>query len=356
MLIWLDLLTPKQVNFLGELGRKLEAGGHSVFRTTRKYREANELIKLKNLNVLSVGKYGGASLEGKLGASSDRIKKLSRIISRLKPDISIAFASPEAARTAFGLAIPHYTINDSPHSKFVARLTIPLSTKLFTPSIIPNKIWTRYGAKPKMIIKYNALDPIAWLRNFIPNPSVLSDLELDISIPIIVFRVEEAFASYLLNYTSAKESVTIPVIREIINNYQKPLQIVALPRYLEQIPLFMSVFHNNIRIPRKIVDGPSLVFFASIFVGAGGTMTAESALLGTPTISCFPRKPTIVEKYLIQKKLVSRETKPKKIAEKIFQILDDLENTRNKQRRKARNVTSTMEDPTEIIIKEIEEA
>jgi len=212
MLVWLDLLTPKQVNFLGVLSSRLEARGHSVFRTTRRYKEVNELLRQKNLNAVSVGKHGGRSLEGKLTASAQRISQLSKMINRLKPDLSVAFASPEAARVAFGLAIPHYTINDSPHATAVARLTIPLAAKLFSPSLISKRVWQKLGASREMIIQYNALDPMGWLRTFIPNPAILSELNLDVSEPVVVLRLEEAFAAYLLGRVPEQESVTIPII------------------------------------------------------------------------------------------------------------------------------------------------
>ena len=83
MLIWLDFLTPKQLFFLGELGKRLELRGHDVFSTTRKHREIDALIKLKNIDALVVGKYGGGTLEGKLATSAYRIERLSHIISKL---------------------------------------------------------------------------------------------------------------------------------------------------------------------------------------------------------------------------------------------------------------------------------
>jgi predicted glycosyltransferase len=353
MLIWLDILTPKQVHFLGELGRRLEERGHSVFRTIRDYKEVNELVRLKNMNALSVGKHGGASLNGKLVASANRIQRLAKIISKLQPDLSIAFASPEAARTAFGLGIPHYTVNDSPHSTSVARLTIPLSVKLFSPSIISKETWEDLGAKSEIIIQYDALDPVAWLRTFIPNSTILGELSLEASQPIVVVRVEEAFASYLLGHVPERESVTIPIIREI-RDCDQAIQIVVLPRYMEQIQTLNAVFQDQVRVPQQIIDGPNLLFFASVFIGAGGTMTAEAALLGTPTISCFPSEPTMVDNYLIKKKLVYRLKSPKEVVKKVTQILDDSKDIRRKQRELARNLITQMEDPIDIIITEIE--
>lgn len=354
MLIWLDILTPKQLYFLTELGRKLESNGHDVFRTTRNYREVTELIKLRGVNALSVGKHGGASLEGKLAAGAQRIQGLSHIIGRLKPNLSIAFASPEAARTAFGLAIPHYTINDSPHSTSVARLTIPLASRLFSPNVIPRKVWVKLGASQDMIIQYNALDPIVWLKSFIPNPDVLYDLKLDNSKPIVVFRVEESFASYLLGHVSEKESVTIPIIDKLTDEYDKSLQVVVLPRYAEQISIIRAAFHNKVIVARDVVDGPSLLFFSSVFIGAGGTMTAEAAMLGTPAISCYPREPTIVDRYLVGKKLILRLTDPEKITKKIMDILNDFENVHKMQQERARSLVAGMEDPVEVILKVIE--
>ncbi len=354
MLIWLDFLTPKQLFFLGELSRRLEARGHHVFRTTRQYREVDTLIKLKNIEALTVGKYGGATLEGKLAASANRIERLSHIISRLKPEISIAFASPDAARTAFGLGIPHFTVNDSPHSAFVARLTIPLALNLFSPAVIPKAAWSALGARRDQVIQYNALDPVAWLKSFTPNPSVLYELGLDTSRPILVFRVEEAFASYLLGYSKVEEPTILLIINKLIEEYERPVQIVVLPRYDEQIPVIRASSHNRIIVPKKALDGPSLLSYTSIFIGAGGTMTAESALLGTPTLSCYPREPTIVENYLIKEKLVNRITDAGKASKKIIQILDNYESVRRAQRERAKTLVSKMEDPLEIIIKAIE--
>ena len=354
MLVWLDFLTPKQLFFLGELGKRLETRGHDVFRTTRKHREIDTLIKLKNIDALVVGKYGGGTLEGKLAASAYRIERLSHIISKLKPTVSIAFASPDAARTAFGLGIPHFTVNDSPHSTFVARLTIPLALKLFSPAVIPKSVWRRLGARYDQIIQYNALDPVAWLRTFTPNSDVLSELGLDASKPILVFRAEEALASYLLGYSKVEEPTILLTINKFIEKYDKPVQIVAILRYDEQIPIVKAVFNDKIIVPKRAIDGPSLLFFTSVFIGAGGTMTAESALLGKPTLSCYPNKPTIVEKYLIKKKLINRVTDADNASKKIIQILNDYENVRELQREKAKALMTEMEDPLDVIVRMVE--
>jgi len=353
MKIWVDILTPKQVLFMGELSRRLEAKAHTVLRTTRRYREVNEFLELKGMTATVVGKHGGASLKGKLIASSERIAELASIVQEFKPDLSIGFASPEAARTAFGLSIPHYTINDSPHSEAVALLTIPLSKKLFSPKIIPPDAWSKLGTSLEKIVQYNALDPIVWLREFHPDSEILDELGLDNTVPIVLFRAEETFASYLLDRKLKKESVTLPIIDGLIKKLKEPTQIVFLPRYQEQIEI-VKEFHGGVIVPEKVIDGSSLLYFSSVFIGAGGTMTAESALMGIPTITCYPGEPTFVERYLIRKKLSYREIDPRKATEKIVQILDRSEAFRKKSQERAKAVTSKMEDPLEVIIGRIE--
>jgi predicted glycosyltransferase len=120
MNIIIDILTPKQCMFLSRLIEHLERRGHQVSKTTRKYREVNQLLRLKGLEATTVGRHGGGTLAGKLRANAQRILELTRIIDELKPDMAVSFSSPEMARVAFGLGIPHICISDSPHAEAVS--------------------------------------------------------------------------------------------------------------------------------------------------------------------------------------------------------------------------------------------
>jgi predicted glycosyltransferase len=355
MLVWLDILTPKQLLLLNEIGKHLEKKGYQVLYTTRQYREVDDLVKLQGVKAVVVGEYGGGSLEGKLAASAHRIEELSHIIGSAKPALSLAFASPDAARVAFGLGIPHYTLNDSPHSIPVARLTIPLAEKLFAPAVIPKKTWIGLGAKREQIIQYNGLDPVAWLRHHKPNPAILNELGLDSSRPIVVFRAEEAFAAYLIGKVTA-QSVTVPIMNDLIRSHANEAQIVVLARYPEQVSAIRSALPKEAIVPSKAVDGASLLSFTSLFVGAGGTMTAEAALLGVPAISCYPGEPTIVEKYLVRERLIQRICEPKRAAKRVRQILGDLSKELTCQRERARLLMNSMEDPVDIVVRQVEDA
>jgi len=94
MKVWIDILTPKQANFFGELHHRLNAKGHKTVLTTREYREVNELLELKGLKAIEVGHHGGVKLKDKLVESAKRIWNLAEVIEQQKPDVAISFASP----------------------------------------------------------------------------------------------------------------------------------------------------------------------------------------------------------------------------------------------------------------------
>ncbi len=352
MRIFIDILTPKQCMLFAKLSEKLMENGHQIFLTTREYREVVQLLHLKGIDAKAVGKHGGGKLFNKLKASGKRALQLTSVIKRWNPDVAVSFSSPEAARVAFGLGIPHICINDSPHAEAVARLTIPLSKRLLTPKMIPKKAWTKFGISTNSIVQYNALDAWVWLRDFEPNKRILSELDLNETKSILTFRTEETFAAYLL-HKARRIPIVVSTIRKLLQT-SRDFQVVVLPRYEKQAAALENIFREKVVVCDTIVDAPSLLSFTSIFVGAGGTMTSEATLLGVPTFSCYPEEPYLIEKYLIKEGLAIRETSPRKLAKAILETLDNLKTVRKKQYEKARRLTSAFEDPVDIIVKTIE--
>ncbi|MFQ5712310.1 MAG: DUF354 domain-containing protein [Candidatus Geothermarchaeales archaeon] len=357
MRILADILTPKQCLFLGILTKELEEKGHKVLRTTRRYREVNELLRLRGIDATTVGEHGGGTLHGKLVASAERIREMSDIASEWDPDIVISFASPEAARVAFGLNKFHVCINDTPHAEAVMRLTIPLSHMLFAPRIIPKEVWVPFGIDRERIFQYNAIDSVAWIRRMQPDINVVHQLGIDLDRPMIVVRPEEAQASYLLGKSMEEAPAVLSVIRELLGR-KRGVQFIVIPRYVKQASTLRSSldrFGERVRVLEEVVDATSLLSFSSLFIGAGGTMTSDATLLGIPAISCFPREPTLVEKFLIDQGLVHRANTDEDAVKKAMEILADLEAYRRRHRAKAKALLSSMEDPIGFITQKLGE-
>jgi predicted glycosyltransferase len=352
MKVWLDILTPKQANFFSEFHHRLMAKGYKTLLTTRQYREVNELLELKNLKPIVVGHHGGVELKDKVVESAKRICGLAEVVEEQKPDVAISFSSPEAARVAFGLKIPHYCVSDSPHAEAVSKLTIPLSEKLFTPWIVPLYAWKRYGIAPRDIVRYRALDPMVWLSGFKANSRVIEVLKLDLSRPIVIIRTPEEFAAYLREFSSSASSKAVDIIARLLDLNDDNVQIVVLPRYTTQGERFRKRFGNKITVPDHIIDATSLMQVSSVVIGGGGTMTAEAALLGIPAISYYPGEPTFVERFLVNYGLVERVLDPTRIAQRAISISKS-QDFREFYKKKSARLTGSMEDPIRLIFRRI---
>ncbi len=350
--MFIDILTPKQCMMFAKLSEHLRKNGHHVFEVTREYKEVVELLSLKGIRAQVVGRHGGDTLDGKLKASAERTLELASVMEGFRPDVAVSFASPETSRVAFGLGVPHVCLNDSPHAQAVARLTVPLVTLLLTPKIIPKTAWTKFGIAGDRIIRYNALDVWAWLKDFKPDKRILKQLGLDKSRPIIVFRTEESFASYLLG-KSLRTPVLLPFIESLLRKRKVDFQAVVIPRYEAQIAFLKQRLGDQVKVCESPIDASSLLSYASVFVGAGGTMTSEAALLGVPTFSCYPDKPFLIEMYLIKKGLISRKSNLKELETKVLQTLTNIELAKKMQSARAEALTSTFEDPIDVIFEAI---
>jgi uncharacterized protein len=352
--VWIDALTPKQALFFTPLFKALSSRRNAVLVTTRSYREAVQTLRLKRIPHKIVGKHGGGTAYGKLLASGARVVRLAKMIQQWKPDVAVSFSSPEAARVAFGINLPHVAVNDSPHAWMVARLTVPLSKFLCFPWIIRRQVWLNLGAPAASLSSYKALDPAAWLKGFRPNTSVPPRLGLDKDKPIVILRTEEAFAAYLMGKSSDRSPVIIPILDELFRQ-KLEMQVVVSTRYGQQAPVLRKRFGDRLTILDEIVDATSLLSCSTVFVGSGGTMTVEAALMGIPAISCFPGEKPLYIKYLEGKGLVETIHSPRLVAGKVRDILSRPEKY-EAQSTRGRELLDWMENPIVKVLAKVEEA
>ncbi len=342
MKIWIDILTPKQLLFsepiIEKLGKK-----HDLLCTSRDYGEVVKLAKIRHFDLIFVGKHGGGDKESKLKASIDRMEELFRKIKTFAPDIVISFCSPEAARISYGLGIKHVAFCDSPHADAVMRLTLPLIQKLLIPHVISKNEFSKYGISKENIIQYRAIDAAVTIQRKIKQDTTLPFRKNNKK--NILIRVEEEEASY-----TSKSSKIIPIIKKIISEYGDE-NIVILGRYTKQIENLQKIVDKKAKVVKMSFDGKHLLNNTDVFIGSGGTMTAESALMGIPTIS-YNAVPNIIENFLLKKYLVKRETNPNKISNHIKRIF---ESTNNENQERAKNIVKLMEDPIQRLINIIKE-
>ena len=346
MRVWFDILTPKQVMFFKPAIDLFNEAGHESLCTSREYREVVELSKIKQLHLKIVGRHGGAGKYEKLCESANRIFELAHLVKQFEPDVAISFSSPEAARVAFGLGVSHIGFNDSPHAEAVARLTIPLITHLFSPWVIPYSAWNIFGIPKTRITRYRALDPVVWLKrsplssSSLLTSNLINEIGLETSKKNVLIRLEETKASYIAD---KKIENSISMVDAIVDNLSIANNIIILCRYEDQITELTKRYRGKAYIMQNVLDGTLLISLADLFIGAGGTMTAEASLLGKPTISIAPVR-FYIEKYLIRSGLVKRAISSRDLVRLSSKMLLDKHYTTTQENR-ARHILNSMDDP-----------
>jgi predicted glycosyltransferase len=127
----------------------------------------------------------------------------------------------------------------------------------------------------------------------------------------------------------------------------KTHEVVVLSRYRrEQLKL-----GENVKVLGPGFFGPHVLERAKLFIGMGGTMTQEAALLGVPTISLYPHM-LKVEEVLVKKGLVMKARNQKEL-EKTIKNLLMTENIASKNKRRAEKLVKRLIDVVEFSVKEI---
>ncbi|AFL94394.1 hypothetical protein CL1_0182 [Thermococcus cleftensis] len=339
MKVWIDITNAPHVHFFKGVIRELEKAGHEVLLTTREFDGLTGILDMYGFDYYVVGKHGGATLEGKLLASSERMYRLSKLIIEEKPDLALYKHSAEAPRVAFGLQIPSIGFVDNETAIGQNKLILPYTRLLLFPKAIDAYELFRSGADPNGMRPVNGFSELAHLYGFRPEARVLRELGLRKN-SYIVMRTEPIKANYFNGPEKSVLEDVIPLLSEI--------PIVLFPRTKEQRERFERF--DNVIMPEKPVDSLSLLYYARLMIGAGGTMNREAIALGTPTISTYPGRLLAVTRWLIEKGVKFHSTDPVKVARMAERMME----MNGSYRAYIRSVVSGFENPMDVILSEIE--
>ena len=294
MKVLIDLCNSPQVLFFSPIVKALKQQGHTVFITARDNAQTIPLIEKNGWKFRWVGRHRGKNKLAKLLGSFHRVFCLSRIMLEERTGISIStsydcvFASWLTGRNSV-----FFTDNEKV-SVPLLNLCFRMATRIGIPNRIPLRCLIELGANRQKLIRYPGFKEEIYLSLFQPDPKLLEDLGLDRSRRIVVMRPEPNLAVY---YHGA-ENVLLEPLKQLID---RDMQIVLLPRTETQRNYYMERFRDKVFIPENAIDGPSLIYYADLVIGAGGTMNREAAMLGTPVISTYQGTLLEVDKWLIAK-------------------------------------------------------
>ena len=271
MTILVYLGHPAHFHLFKESIKSLQAKSHKIVIVIKSKDVLEKLLidsKLSYINITEDGvKKGGINLY--LGFFN-RLRALAKIIRANKPNV-LAGSAAELAVLGKLFRIPSYIFfeDDFEAVKKFAKIAGPLATKLVCPECC--SAWKWNDKK----VSYKSYHELAYLHpnHFTPDPEKVKGL-FDLSKRNFILR----FAQLTAYHDKGKSGITTEIAQKLID-ILSPHGNIFITSERELEPQF-----EKYRIQISPLDIHHALYFADMYIGDSQTMTAESAVLGTPAI------------------------------------------------------------------------
>jgi len=250
---------------------QLKKNNHKIFVLIKTKDILEDLLKSHNIeyeNILPEGRK-----DTKSGIAFGLLKRDIRMFSfclRNRPDIMIG-TSAEITHVGKILKIPSINVNEDDFDvvPLFANIGYPLANSIVAPECCKTGKWEH------KTIKYNGYHELAYLhpKYFLPNKELIKD-KIDISNPFYIIR----FAKLTAHHDDGKTGINYSIAKRIIELLEPHGNIyITSERELEKE-------FERYRIQIDPINIHHALYYAQMYIGDSQTMTAESAVLGTPSI------------------------------------------------------------------------
>jgi predicted glycosyltransferase len=277
---------------LGPVARELEARGHTVIVTTRDHAQTRDLTLSIWPDATVVGGESPGSPSAKARAIARRVLGLRRVLASMKVDAAASLGSYAQIVAARSLGIPVLTLMDYEYQP-ANHLSFRLAQRVIVPSVFPAERLRRYGASVNRVVKFDGFKEELYLDEV---DAVPAPIEIEDGRSLVVLRPPPEGALYHQQGNSPFDLV----LRRAIE--REDVQVVVLPRMAHQRSRYSQM--AGVQAPEHAIDGLALLRSADVFVGAGGTMCREAALLGVRAYTMFAGRFAAVDAELIQRGLL----------------------------------------------------
>jgi predicted glycosyltransferase len=287
MKIWIDFINTPQVSFFEPIIEGLSNQGHTFLLTCRDSSNTVQILKQKGWEFTIIGDKAEKGLTNKLLSFPNRIRKLIRFLKNKKIDAAAGQSSFYLPLTAKILGIPSLYTNDNEH----ALGNIPafiFATKIILPENFPINSALKQGASKKKTSLYPGIKEGIYLWK---KGEEITNHRQHSKPKTIYIRPEPQTAQYYKGKTNFLDNLLL----DLKDSYN----ITLLVREKSQLEHYTAPQFKGISVPEKPLDFTTIAKDCLFFVGAGGSMTREMALIGIPTISVYQGDLLGVDKFMI---------------------------------------------------------
>jgi predicted glycosyltransferase len=290
MKIWIDLTNSPHVNFFAAMIMELQ-GDHELVLTSRPLANTIDLLEMNGFSYHIVGKHYGQSKVKKVLGFGMRVAQLYRFFKDRPPDVAIShssFYSPVVARL---LKVPCIYLNDNEHAAG-NRISFLCADRIMVPEFLdPIKV-QRQWAKQYKIVPYPGVKEGVYLWKYSPTQGTFASDDHG-GRRMVFVRPEPWTAQYYKGERNFMDTLLLEM--------KEDFKVVILPRGKIQEEYYRDKRFAGITVPEKSINLSEIMSVCNLFIGAGGTMTREAAVLGIPTISIYQDELLDVDRFLIEK-------------------------------------------------------
>jgi predicted glycosyltransferase len=289
MRVWIDLANSPHVPLFVPVVRALEQRGDEVVLTARDHAQTVPLAVDVWPEVVVIGGESPAGRVRKGVSILSRSAGLWRFARTSRPDVALSHGSYAQVVAALPARVPAVTMMDYEHQP-ANHLSFRLARRVIVPATFPEASLRGFGASPRKVVRYQGFKEELYLADVGPDPSILESLGLDPVRVTAAMRPPPEGALYHAHGNPRFDAILDHVV-------SRGGQVVLLPRTAEQAARYRR---PSVVVPEHPVDGRTLLATVDLTIGAGGTMTRESALLDTPTYTVFLGELAVQDAELIR--------------------------------------------------------
>jgi len=270
MRILVDVAHPANVHYFKNFIFEMTAKGHRFHITARDKDVTFQLLEELEIPFHGMGKgVLGKGILGKILYVIYADFLMFKQFIKFRPDIILSFSSSYAAHNCFLFNRPHITFEDTEHATANMLLYKPFSDMILTPISF-------YKDMGKNHFKFQGYMELFYLhkKRFIPDGALLRPLGIDVSKPFVVFRYVSWGAFHDLGQQGLSQNDKIRLVK-VAKRYAN-----VFVSSEGEIPDELKEYQLKI----KANDIHHVLALSDLYVGEGGTMASECAMLGTPSI------------------------------------------------------------------------
>jgi hypothetical protein len=287
MRIWIDIINSPQVSFFVPFINDFRKNGHEILVTCRDSGNTVDLLKQNNIEFHIVGERQKNLKEKKIRFFIKRLRKLYSFIRKQKIDVAASQSSFYQPIVARMLGIPCLYTNDNEHAKGNL-FGFLFATKVILPVALKNESFTKKWPLRSKVVFYPSVKEAIYLSQ---NPELLNGLSQQKN--KIYFRPEPWTAQYY----DGPQNFFDNTLLNLLNEYD----VIVLPRDKSQAEHYTQDKFGKLTVAQKPLNLQNIISDCLLFIGAGGSMSRELAVMGIPVISIYQADLLCVDKYLVDR-------------------------------------------------------